>query len=156
MTLYALVVRYQLFDRVPIAFCEQICIQNAQKNLWRPWLLLLRRSFRLSNEPATGLKRRQRRPEIEMLRCTLVHAVNISSAECAFPRDSRNGTIGREKITDCQLQSASSVVSNPVYTIQHNRFDNRLYRVNKHPTGCQTGFTTGCHRCDNRFDNRVE
>jgi len=27
--------------------------------------------------------------------------------------------------------------------------DNRLYRVNKHPTGCQTRF-------DNRFDNRVE
>jgi len=23
-------------------------------------------------------------------------------------------------------------------------FDNRLYRVNKHPTGCQTGLTTGC------------
>jgi len=41
----------------------------------------------------------------------------------------------------------------PVYTIQPvvkpvNRLDNRLYRVNKHPTGCQmvltTGFTTGC------------
>jgi len=31
----------------------------------------------------------------------------------------------------------------------YNRFDNRLYRVNKHPTGCQTG-------CQNRFDNRVE
>ena len=25
----------------------------------------------------------------------------------------------------------------------YNRFDNRLYRVNKHPTGCQTGYT-GC------------
>ena len=24
----------------------------------------------------------------------------------------------------------------------YNRFDNRLYRVNKHPTGCQTGLTT--------------
>ena len=23
-----------------------------------------------------------------------------------------------------------------------NPFDNRLYRVNKHPTGCQTGLTT--------------
>jgi len=43
---------------------------------------------------------------------------------------------------------------NPVYTIQPavNRFDNRLYRVNKHSTGCQygcqtgvtTGLTTGC------------
>jgi len=86
-------------------------------------------------------KRRQRRPEIEMLRCTLVHAVNISSAECAFPRDSRHGTIAREKITDCQLQSASSVVSNPVYTIQP--VVNRLYRVNKHPTGCHTGCQTG-------------
>jgi len=25
----------------------------------------------------------------------------------------------------------------------YNRFDNRLYRVNKHPTGYQTGLTTG-------------
>ena len=25
----------------------------------------------------------------------------------------------------------------------YNRFDNRLYRVNKHPTGCQTGYQTG-------------
>jgi len=25
----------------------------------------------------------------------------------------------------------------------YNRTDNRLYRVNKHPTGCQTGLTTG-------------
>jgi len=25
----------------------------------------------------------------------------------------------------------------------YKRFDNRLYRVNKHPTGCQTGLTTG-------------
>ena len=25
----------------------------------------------------------------------------------------------------------------------YNRFDNRLYRVNKHPTGCQTLWTTG-------------
>jgi len=49
---------------------------------------------------------------------------------------------------------------------------NRLYRVNKHPTGCQTGLTTGWmfvytiqpvvkHRLSNtglynRFDNRVE
>jgi len=48
------------------------------------------------------------------------------------------------------------------------RFDNRLYRVNKHPTGCQTGLTTvlneqlfvqhGCqsglyNRFDNGFDN---
>jgi len=24
----------------------------------------------------------------------------------------------------------------------YNRFDNGLYRVNKHPTGCQTGLTT--------------
>jgi len=29
-------------------------------------------------------------------------------------------------------------LSNPLY----NRFDNRLYRVNKHPTGCQTGCQT--------------
>jgi len=57
----------------------------------------------------------------------------------------------------------------------YNRFVNRLYRVNKHPTGCQTGLTTGSlnvrihdtagcqtglyNRFDNRvtrFDNRVE
>ena len=25
----------------------------------------------------------------------------------------------------------------------YNRFDNRLYHVNKHPTGCQTGCQTG-------------
>jgi len=30
----------------------------------------------------------------------------------------------------------------------YNWFDNRLYRVNKHPTGCQTGLY-------NRFDNRL-
>ena len=50
------------------------------------------------------------------------------------------------------------------------RFDNRLYRVNKHPTGCQTGCQTGLttvlneqlfvqHGCEtglyNRFDNRL-
>ena len=57
----------------------------------------------------------------------------------------------------------------------YNRFDNRLYRVNKHPTGCQTGCqtglttvlneqlffqpvvkpgcTTGLTRLSNRFDN---
>jgi len=40
-----------------------------------------------------------------------------------------------------------------VYTIQLVlkpvvRFDNRLYRVYKHSTGCQTGCTT-------RFDNRL-
>jgi len=29
----------------------------------------------------------------------------------------------------------------------YNWFDNRLYRVNKHPTGCQPG-------CDNRLSNR--
>ena len=47
-------------------------------------------------------------------------------------------------------------ILNPIYTIQpvvkmvnrlYIRFDNRLYHVNKHPTGCQTscqtGFTTG-------------
>ena len=27
---------------------------------------------------------------------------------------------------------------------QYNRFDNWLYRVNKHPTSCQAGLTTGC------------
>jgi len=34
----------------------------------------------------------------------------------------------------------------------YNRFDNRLFRVNKHPTGCQTGLY---NRIDNRFDNRL-
>jgi len=39
----------------------------------------------------------------------------------------------------------------PVYTIQPVvKFDNRLYRVYKHLTGCQTGLTRG-----NRFDNRL-
>ena len=42
-----------------------------------------------------------------------------------------------------------AVSLNPVYTIQPvvnavvQRFDNRLYRVNKHPTGCQSGCQTG-------------
>ena len=41
-----------------------------------------------------------------------------------------------------QLQDA---FLNPVYTIQwlYNRFDYRLYRVNKRPTGCQDGCQTG-------------
>ena len=55
----------------------------------------------------------------------------------------------------------------------YNRFDNRLYRINKHPTGCQTGCQTGDNRVErtaavrstgcqtalytpyNRFDNRL-
>ena len=48
----------------------------------------------------------------------------------------------------------------------YNWFDNRLYRVNKHPTGCQTGCQTGLtislttvlneqHCSFNRFSNRV-
>jgi len=42
-----------------------------------------------------------------------------------------------------------SRLSNQLY----NRFDNRLYRVNKHPTSCQSGCQP---RLCNRFDNRVE
>jgi len=61
------------------------------------------------------------------------------------------------------------------YNRLSNRFDNMLYRVNKHPTGCRTCLTTGCRTCwttgwmfvytiqlvvkpclTNRFDNRVE
>ena len=45
----------------------------------------------------------------------------------------------------------------------YNQFDNRLYRVNKRPTGCQTFLTTGWtfvyrlwNQLSNRFDNRVE
>ena len=49
----------------------------------------------------------------------------------------------------------------------HNRFDNRLYRVYKHSTGCQTHLTTGLTNgcivctagyqtgCTTRFDNRL-
>ena len=29
------------------------------------------------------------------------------------------------------------------YNQLYNQFDNRLYHVNKHPTGCQIGLTTG-------------
>jgi len=44
-------------------------------------------------------------------------------------------------------------LSNQLY----NRFDNRLYRVNKHPTSCQTGCQPGlCNRFDNRIDNRFD
>jgi len=44
---------------------------------------------------------------------------------------------------------------------RYNWFDNWLYRVNKHPTGCQNVLTTGwmfvySHCLFNRFDNRVE
>jgi len=50
---------------------------------------------------------------------------------------------------------------------QYNQFDNRLYRVYKHSTGCQTRLTTalttgcivytaGCQSgCTTRFDNRL-
>jgi len=37
----------------------------------------------------------------------------------------------------------------------YNGFNNQLYRVNKHSTGCPTGCQTS-NRFDNRFDNRVE
>ena len=48
------------------------------------------------------------------------------------------------------------------YNLLSNRFDNRLYRVYKHSTGCQTRLTTGCivYRvgyqtgCTIQFDNR--
>jgi len=38
------------------------------------------------------------------------------------------------------------------YNRLSNQFDNWLYRVNKHPTGCQSGCQTGLY---NRFDNRL-
>jgi len=68
------------------------------------------------------------------------------------------------------------------YNLLSNRFDNRLYHVHKHSTGCQTHLTTGCivytpgcqtglynrfertvavrstrlsNRIDNLFDNRL-
>jgi len=39
------------------------------------------------------------------------------------------------------------------YSRLSNRFDNRLYRVNKHPTGCQTGCQSGSRQspADKRF-----
>jgi len=48
------------------------------------------------------------------------------------------------------------------YNRLYDRFDNRLYLVNKRPTGCQTRLTTGwmfvytIQPVDNRFDNHVE
>jgi len=68
---------------------------------------------------------------------------------------------------------ATYVPLSPVYTIQpvvnrlSNWFDNRLYRVYKHSTGCQTRlitglitgsivYTAGCRTgCTTRFDNRL-
>ena len=60
---------------------------------------------------------------------------------------------------------------NRLSTQLYSRFDNRLYRVNKHQTGCQTGMTTSLtnvlneqplfvqHGCQtglyNPFDNRL-
>ena len=82
--------------------------------------------------------------------------------------------------TGCQTGLTTGSMS--IYTIQTgsvytrynrlsnrllNRFDNRLYRVYKHSTGCQTrlttGLTTGCivytagcqTGCTTRFDNRL-
>ena len=61
----------------------------------------------------------------------------------------------------CRLDSLSPFLkkngtSNTPFTLYsrllnqlYNRFDNRLYRVNKQPTGCQSGF-------DNCFDNRLD
>ena len=60
--------------------------------------------------------------------------------------------------------SADSVTKTPFtrYNGLSNQFDNRLYRVNKHSTGCQTGLTTGLttvlneqHCSFNRLSNRV-
>jgi len=44
--------------------------------------------------------------------------------------------------TGCQpIQPVVSCIQ--TFNRLSSRFDNRLYRVNKHPTGCQTSFTTG-------------
>jgi len=45
-------------------------------------------------------------------------------------------------VNDFQLQATISQTPFTRYSRLYNRFDNRLYRVNKHPTGCQTGLTT--------------
>ena len=51
---------------------------------------------------------------------------------------------------NCIARTIHNVLDNTPFTRYnrlsnrlYNRFDNRLYRVNKHPTGCHTGFTTG-------------
>jgi len=50
-------------------------------------------------------------------------------------------------------------LSNPLSKRFSNRFDNRLYRVYKHSTGCQTRLTTGLtkrlYRVYNRLSNRL-
>ena len=45
----------------------------------------------------------------------------------------------------------------PVVNRFYNRFDKQQYRINKHRTGCQTGFDNRLYnnRFDNRFDNRL-
>jgi len=53
----------------------------------------------------------------------------------------------------------TSEILNPVYAIEP--VDSRLYRVNKHPTGCQRVCQTGLYnrfnnRLSNRFDNRYD
>jgi len=48
------------------------------------------------------------------------------NSHCSFNRVERTATV---RSTGCQ-------------TGLYNRFDNRLYRVNKHPTSCQTGCQT--------------
>jgi len=41
------------------------------------------------------------------------------------------------------------------YSQLYNRFDNRLYSVNKHLTGCQTGLTTGWIECSYTWYSRL-
>ena len=66
-------------------------------------------------------------------------------------------TVVTDRQTDRQCYSVCSDRPRQVATAtmrpntpftRYNRFDNRLYRVNKHPTGSQTGLY-------NRFDNRL-
>ena len=91
-------------------------------------------------------------------RCRAYRAsLGSSSSTCNLPRttDSSLSTICCRRccLAVCRrlCQKWQRTCASPFtrYSLLSNRLYNRLYRVNKHPTGCQTGF-------DNRFDNRVE
>jgi len=69
----------------------------------------------------------------------------------------------------CKRQHSEDITNTPFTWYNrlsnrlYNRFDNHLYRTNKHPTGCQPGLTTVLNeqtvrstRLSNRLSNRID
>ena len=57
--------------------------------------------------------------------------------------DSLTAHLLTPKILKLRLHDACNLLSNRLLNRFDSRLDNRLYRVYKHPAGCQTGLTTG-------------